>query len=109
MGTAVSPIDGLWADAPYHRARCFSWSMTFSVACTVAIPVAKVTRLPPVTCVKLIDAVMHGFGRIASLDDDIRLLEASYSITLREDDPLGNVGRLVRLRIDPGRVIFYEI
>jgi molybdate transport system regulatory protein len=26
--------------------------MTFSVACTVAMPVAKVTRLPPVTCVK---------------------------------------------------------
>lgn len=36
--------------------------MTFSVACTVAMPVAKVTRLPPVTPVNPIDAVSATIG-----------------------------------------------
>jgi hypothetical protein len=43
-------------------ARRFSWSMTFSVPCTVAMPVANVTRLPPVTCVKPIEAVSATIG-----------------------------------------------
>ena len=38
-------------------ARCFSWSTTFSAAMVAAMPVAKVTRQPPVTWVKPIDAV----------------------------------------------------
>jgi hypothetical protein len=36
--------------------------MSFSVAWTVAMPVAKVTRLPPVTPVKPIEAVSATIG-----------------------------------------------
>src|SRR5262249_18915974 len=38
-------------------ARSFSFSTTLSAAWVAAIPVAKVTREPPVTCVKPIDVV----------------------------------------------------
>ena len=38
-------------------ARCFSCSTTFSAAIVAAMPVAKVTRLPPVTWVKPIEPV----------------------------------------------------
>jgi hypothetical protein len=38
-------------------ARDLSCSTTFSAACVAAMPVAKVTRLPPVTWVKPIDTV----------------------------------------------------
>ena len=47
-------------------ARFLSSSTTFSAACTVAMPVAKVTRLPPVMPVMPICAVSPTMGRTFS-------------------------------------------
>ena len=48
-------------------ARFFSSSTTFSAACVTAMPVAKVTRLPPVRKVKPIEAVSPTIGRTCSI------------------------------------------
>ena len=57
--------------------------MTFSAACTVAMPVAKVTRLPPVTWVKPIEAVSAtiGFTRSSGMP---RVSAAIIAIEARE-------------------------
>ena len=57
--------------------------MTFSAACTVAMPVAKVTRLPPVTWVKLIEAVSATIGLTRSIGTP-RVSAAIIAIEARE-------------------------
>ena len=44
--------------------------------------------------------LMHRLGRIAPLDDDIRLAESGRDVALRKGHPLGDVRRLFRLGLD---------
>ncbi len=64
-------------------ARFFNSSTTFSAACVVAMPVAKVTRLPPVRNEKPIELVSATIGRTRSTGMP-RISAAIIAIEARE-------------------------